>query len=200
MYKETNVELLIKNLYLLDNDEIYKREKALLSRTTNSNFSVIGYVSLDITDENIFCMGDSVETREIYFPIVNILSEKSYSNPHLFKVDPVTGEIQEGDGDTVELDMVRAICSAVYKKPGEEYKIRKIDFGRFSDANEDDRKFELPFYVTVTIKDEQPENPENPQIIDVDYVYNRITYYGDYIDNPTLALFNRINNLTYPIL
>lgn len=200
MYKESNVELLIKNLYLLDNDEIYKREKALLSRTTSSNFSVIGYVSLDITDENIFCMGDSTETREIYFPIVSILSEKSYSDPHLFKVDPVSGEIQEGDGDTVELDVVRAICSAVYKKPGKEYKIRKIDFGRFSDANEDDRKFKLPFYVTVTIKDEQPENLSNPQIIDVDYVYNRITYYGDSIDDPTLALFNRINNLTYPIL
>lgn len=200
MYKETNVELLIKNLYLLDNDEIYKREKALLSGTAKSNFSVIGYISLDIADENIFCMGDSVETREIYFPIVSILSEKSYSDPHLFKVNPVTGEIQDGDGDIIELDVVRAICSAVYKKPGNEYKIRKIDFGRFSDANEDDWKFKLPFYVTVTIKDEQPENPENPQIIDVDYVYNRITYYGDYIDDYTLSLFNRINNLTYPIL
>lgn len=200
MYKETSVELLIKNLYLLDNEEIDKREEALMSGTANSNFSVIGYVSLDITDENIFCMGDSVETREIYFPIVSILSEKSYRNPYLFKVNPVTGEIHDGDGDIVELDVVHAFCSAVYKKPGNEYKIRKIDFGRFPDANEDDRKSKLPFYVTVTIRDEQPENLSNPQIIDVDYAYNRITYYGDYIDNQTLSLFNRINNLTYPIL
>lgn len=209
-YTEKNVELAIKKLYLLSRDEIAEKEAALMRNDTDNPFFVIGYISLDIEDENVFCMEDSVETRELYFPIVILPTKKTYADPHTFKTNPITGEVSIGDGIVTETDTIYGICSAVYKKPGKEFGNGIIPQYRVFDGPEEmdfhylksiPKENGIPkFFVTVTITDEHPESGEHPQIIDVDYVYNMLTYEGDYIDHPTLALFNKNTNLTFPIL
>lgn len=172
MYKETEHFAKFLRLQMLPDNEIGKKLGEIIRPSENSRFQFecIGYIVVDITDMNIWAVGDARENSELYFPIFAACSETQEYKPEDLTMDPISGDLDHLGGLVTQKSIIIGIPNAVYKKPTEEYS--EI----LCPPNAPNS-----FYVHLIVTDEHPLDPEIPPIITVDSIP---APYDD--DNPDL--------------
>lgn len=111
----------VKSLYTLPEERMVDLRDRIIDKQEIDN-GCVGYAVVDVTglEDQLSLFGDSLETKELYFPIYveKVESKYRYGSYHI--LNPVTGDFIQKSPVETELRLIPFILHGIMKKPDEE--------------------------------------------------------------------------------